>query len=82
MRFKRYGITMADYDRMLSSQNFSCAICGLVAQERELHIDHCHDTGIIRGLLCDQCNTGIGKLRHSPENFLRAARYLRASVAA
>lgn len=80
MRFKRYGITMADYDDMLASQHYSCAICHLVAKGRELHIDHCHNSGKIRGLLCDQCNTGIGKLRHSPENALRAARYLRATA--
>mgnify|MGYP001461110951 CR=1 FL=1 len=75
---KKYGLTESDYEAMLASQEGRCAICKREPQEdgRLLDVDHCHDEGHVRGLLCSQCNVGIGMFRHSPELFRKAMRYL------
>ncbi len=57
------------------SQDGKCAICRIVPS-RTMAVDHCHDTGAIRGLLCSNCNTGIGLLRDNPEILARAIIYL------
>lgn len=74
---RKYGITIADYDRMFDAQNGVCAIC-LEArpEERTLHVDHDHETGVIRGLLCFRCNNALGDFREEYELFQRAANYL------
>lgn len=82
-RFTRYGMTPEQYDELYDSQQGRCAICG-VGRDRAgggdlgggnvLCIDHDHDTGAIRGLLCTGCNRGIGLLGDSPDR-LRAAIY-------
>lgn len=75
----RYGVTYGTYARMLADQNGGCAMCGAPPPEgRRLAIDHCHDTGVVRGLLCSPCNTGIGQLKHDPELLLKCAAYLLA----
>ncbi len=73
---RKYGITIADYDRMFAAQNGVCAIC-LEArpEERTLHVDHDHETGAIRGLLCFRCNNAIGSLRENSLIFEAAANY-------
>ena len=69
----RFGITSGHYQWMLESQGGVCAICGKPPTGKHaFHVDHCHDTGDIRGLLCSTCNTGIGGLKDDP-NLLRAA---------
>jgi hypothetical protein len=68
-----YGIEFADYERMLDEQDGHCAIC---PSTEDLHVDHCHSTGVVRGLLCGPCNRGIGLLRDDTERLLAAARYL------
>lgn len=62
-----YGITLEDYTKMFEEQCGSCAICKRSQNEfkKALHIDHCHTTGKVRGLLCHNCNTFIG---HAKEN--------------
>jgi hypothetical protein len=75
-RFKRYGITRDIYDQMLKAQGGVCAICGKPDQDRNLHIDHDETTNQIRGLLCNGCNTGIGKFYHNPRLLMAAARFL------
>jgi hypothetical protein len=57
-----YGITLEDYNRMLEEQGGCCAICGKPSTDykRNLHVDHDHLTGKVRGLLCVRCNYGIG----------------------
>jgi hypothetical protein len=55
-----YGMTISDYDRMLEKQNGGCAICGNPPKDgKNLHVDHNHDTGYVRGLLCFRCNFGL-----------------------
>jgi len=74
---RKYGITIADYDRMFEEQNGVCAICGEPRPEaRTLHVDHDHETGVIRGLLCFRCNNALGDFREEYELFQRAADYL------
>lgn len=73
---KTYGLTLDDYDRMLEAQGGQC-VCGVV--EDPLHVDHDHDTGEVRGLLCGSCNRTLGMALDSPERLLVLARYLRRS---
>jgi len=60
-----YGISSDEYEQLLLRQNYKCAICG---RARRLGIDHNHETGEIRGLLCNQCNSRVGWLeKHKRE---------------
>lgn len=72
-RLLRYGITVNEYHTMLLSQKNKCLIC---KEEKELLVDHCHETGIVRGLVCHLCNTGIGMLKDSTELLANALQYL------
>ena len=74
----KYGLTPADYDRMLAGQGGGCAICAEPAPDgQSLHVDHCHDTGRVRGLLCFNCNAGLGMFDHDGARLDAAATYLR-----
>lgn len=75
---QRYGITADDYAAMLTRQGAVCAICRRPGKRR-LAVDHCHATGRVRGLLCDNCNQAIGKLKDSPELLARSIAYLEKS---
>lgn len=70
----RYGITVEEYDRRMAEQGGVCGICGQPERLRQnLAVDHDHDTGAIRGLLCFDCNVGLGKLERYID---RASAYL------
>ena len=69
-----YGIDLTEFNRLKEVQNFQCALCD-VKYDR-LVVDHCHKTGKIRAILCDLCNTGIGKLKENPELLRKAADYI------
>lgn len=71
-----YGMTHEDYDALLYRQNLGCAICGRRPEKRALAVDHCHETGRVRGLLCHKCNPGIGIFCDDPALLLKAADYL------
>ena len=75
---KSYGISYAEYVRMLEAQNGMCAICGTddTGKRKAFHVDHCHETGEVRGLLCGNCNSGIGNLRDDVGLLQRAIEYL------
>lgn len=74
---KRYGLDPEGYAALLESQGYCCAICGTSEPVMgRFHVDHCHDTGKVRGLLCHKCNCGIGMLTDSPTVVFRAAQYL------
>jgi len=82
---KKYGITIAQYEAMLAKQNGVCAICGKPpaggkTSSSSLHVDHDHKTGENRGLLCNNCNTGIGKFFDDVELFRKAIKYLEPHV--
>jgi hypothetical protein len=74
----KFGLDQSQFDSMLSSQNHRCAICMSTEPKGRgtFHVDHCHKTGEIRGLLCHDCNTGIGKLGDNVEGLRQALTYL------
>lgn len=74
---RKFGMTVEDYDRMCAEQGGVCAICGRRPREgTHLHVDHDHETGRVRGLLCFSCNVAVGQLQHDPTRIVRAADYL------
>ena len=81
-RQRRFGITPERYSELLESQNGACAICKQpetatrLGKVKALAVDHCHQSGAIRGLLCADCNTGIGKLKENIDIFKSAIQYL------
>lgn len=74
--YARYGLSMDDYESILAKQKGICAICGTPPGKRPLSVDHCHDTGAVRGLLCHACNTGIGFLKDNTDLLKKAIKYL------
>ena len=80
---KRYGITADQYDQMIIDQNNGCAICGSTemggrGEGTRLAVDHNHETGKVRGLLCTSCNNGLGRFKDDPELLVKAATYLKS----
>jgi hypothetical protein len=82
---KKYGLNKEKYMEILFSQNNVCKICGLdestnrpdSKKPRRLSVDHCHETGRIRGILCSSCNIMIGKAKDNPNILIAAANYLK-----
>jgi hypothetical protein len=76
-----YGIGVDDYERMSAEQGGVCAICGSADPKRAadsvFSVDHDHETGAVRGLLCHDCNTALGKFGDSIETLLAAVDYLK-----
>jgi hypothetical protein len=83
--FSKYGLTVQQYQELLTTQGHSCAICnstdGMLRLGRKLrlNVDHCHRTGKVRGILCTSCNNGLGRFRDNPDLLLKAADYLQQS---
>ena len=78
---REYGMSEEEYDSMNLRQQGMCGICGDEAQAgKALHVDHDHDTGVVRGLLCGHCNRAIGLLRDDPKIDEKAAAYLRQFI--
>lgn len=83
-----YGIDIEQYNSMLLSQENKCAICdkeetavhGKSKEVRQLNVDHCHNTGLVRGLLCTNCNFGLGKFLDSPDLLNKAIQYLERTI--
>ncbi|MBF0721384.1 endonuclease VII domain-containing protein [Sanguibacter inulinus] len=81
---RRYGLTPELYDQMLEEQQGACAICRkpetvvdpATATTKPLAVDHCHETGQTRALLCQRCNVAIGLLAHDPKTIRSAATYV------
>lgn len=75
---KKYGITTEMYNQLLNEHNYCCAICRIPEKDlkKKLAVDHNHETGEVRGLLCDKCNRGIGMLGDSERICNKAAGYL------
>ncbi len=71
---KKWGLSETDYQNMVDSQDNLCAICGQVErQNKALAVDHDHDTGEIRGLLCSYCNVRLGWFEKHEEKILNYA---------
>lgn len=73
---RRFGLTLGQYAHLLATQNAACAICGRLDADKRLAVDHCHATGRVRGLLCQNCNQALGKMQDAPERLRAAASYL------
>jgi hypothetical protein len=74
---KKFKITTGEYKSLFDAQNNSCAICQVPWDGKKfMPVDHDHKTGKIRGILCDDCNLGLGKFNDSHEMLLKAAHYL------
>ena len=78
-----YGLTPAEFDRMFKAQGYACAICRTtdgnapeMASSRQWNVDHDHNTGTVRGILCSLCNWGIGMFKESPQRLRLAIEYL------
>lgn len=84
-RLKAYGLTEKAYAALLAAQCGECAICRAPCAQfkrgEPLHVDHDHETGQVRGLLCSPCNLTLGHFNDDPERLERAAEYLRAPPA-
>lgn len=80
-RTKQYGITIETLESLKKSQGYKCAICGIPEGQlsRDLHIDHCHSTGKVRGLLCFACNGSLGKVGDNIEILEKMIGYLKQS---
>lgn len=78
MLLKKYGMTRSRVEALHQQQDGKCAIClrEMPALGKGSHVDHCHSTGKVRGLLCRACNHGLGQFQDSPETLRRAAKYL------
>jgi hypothetical protein len=74
----RYGLTLDAYNALVDAQDGVCAICGKPEQAKRgcLCVDHDHNTGQVRGLLCTRCNTGLGMFLDNPSLLLEAVAYL------
>jgi hypothetical protein len=76
-----YGLDWDTYQTMLKTANNRCEICGEAEPkaQKSLSVDHCHETGQIRGLLCSNCNPAIGHMKNDPALLRKAALYLEAA---
>jgi hypothetical protein len=76
---KFYGLSLADYNKLLEAQGGVCAICGKPPHGKgikDLDTDHNHTTGEVRKLLCRKCNHGLGSFDENPDRLRHAAEYL------
>lgn len=75
---KNYGITLEEAENMFLGQGRCCKICKkpLSFKSRKTHVDHCHDSGIVRGVLCSDCNTTLGKVGEDVEVLKTMIKYI------
>jgi len=77
---RRYGMTIEAFDALFTIQNESCAVClAELPLWRDRHVDHCHTTGRVRGILCGYCNRAIGCAKENPKALRAMADYLEDS---
>lgn len=74
---RQYGITEAERDELVASQGGVCCICLAAVSE---HVDHCHQTGRVRGLRCFSCNAALGQFKDRPDVIRRAATYVEGNA--
>jgi hypothetical protein len=80
---RKYGVNLAAYDAMLFAQGGKCAICQTTPETQRygvFHVDHCHSTGVVRGLLCRGCNQMLGVVSDDPAKLHRAIAYLGGQI--
>lgn len=79
---RRYGITIEQFGAIIDAQRGRCALCEepLKLGTKSVHVDHCHETGKVRGVLCARCNLGIGRFGDNIRGLERAIEYLKRSL--
>lgn len=79
MTHARYLLSSNEYEKLLIIQDFKCAICNKHQSEckKSLSVDHNHVTGEVRGLLCSQCNVGLGMFKENEDSLINAIKYLK-----
>lgn len=78
-KLRKYGLTLEQYNLLEVSQNFCCKICGTKKEnttQKTLVVDHRHSDGLVRGLLCHNCNLGIGNFKDNLMSLKNAIKYL------
>lgn len=75
---RKYGLSIQQYNEMFEEQNGLCAICSYKFGQKQgdCYVDHCHTTKIVRGLLCQNCNSAIGYARDNPDILIKASKYV------
>lgn len=78
----KFGMSIEQFYERLKAQGGKCALCDVEvgwkeSGKKKAYVDHCHETGRVRGILCPKCNTGIGLLRDCPKMLEKAIRYLK-----
>lgn len=76
----RYGISLEEFEFKLAEQGGACALCAkkYIKGNNRFHVDHCHENGHIRGILCHDCNTALGKLGDTVESIEKVLEYLKS----
>ncbi|WP_329023744.1 endonuclease VII domain-containing protein [Streptomyces sp. NBC_00890] len=74
---RKYGLSPAEVDELIAAQQGVCCICLTAPAE---HVDHCHQTGRVRGVLCFSCNAALGQLKDRPDAIRRAAAYVEGNA--
>lgn len=79
---RRYGITIEQLNAIVEAQKGKCALCeeALKLGTKSVHVDHCHETGKVRGVLCARCNLGIGRFGDTIHGLEKAIAYLKRSL--
>ncbi len=75
-KLKKYKLSIKDYTELIYTQRNRCAICDKPAEGKTLHIDHNHETGKVRGLLCHNCNVLLGHAKEDKNILMSAIQYL------
>lgn len=75
---RKYKLSIETYNQMLKDQDNKCFICGYKFGQKQgdIYVDHCHTTKVVRGLLCQPCNTGLGNFKDNKESLEQAIKYL------
>lgn len=76
VRLRKYSLTNDRYLELLALQDNACGICEDPNPHKGLQVDHCHETGLVRGLLCTRCNTSLGRLGDNVGGVLKVLAYL------
>ncbi len=77
-RQKKYNLSIEEIKSLFDQQQGMCAICSsaLNFENRHTHVDHCHTTGLVRGILCSPCNHGLGRFKDNIDVLKQAIKYL------
>lgn len=79
-RVQHYGLTEEAFEDRMSAQGGRCPICERALISHHPAVDHCHQTDVIRGVLCQRCNSALGKFEDSPSTLRRAIRYVQGEL--